>query len=137
MRCIRVLDLHEIRLLTAAGMICAVAAGSATLTKAIGKEEWPEPFGLLEDQDLAFCKKTASPAGEACVCSAAGIEGAMTFEEFDSYLLLDVESLALMRSIKMKLKQWTRYCGGMKDYRNKPAAALNHKSRGESHRFNF
>ena len=104
--------LHKIRLLAAVGVICTIVGGDATLTMADDKE--PEPFGLLEDQDLAFCTKAASLAGEACVCSAAGIESAMTIDEFGSYLLMGVESLALMRSIDEKHKQWARYCSGYK-----------------------
>jgi hypothetical protein len=38
----------------------------------------------------------------------------MTFGEFGSYLFTGVDSLALMRSISEKHKQWVRYCGGYK-----------------------
>ncbi len=92
-----------------------VGASMMTLTDSVnagGLNVIPEPFGLLEDQDVAFCNKVLSrPPGNNCICSAATIETPMFFEEFVRYLHIGAVDAALKQSIDAKLARWATFCG--------------------------
>jgi len=78
-----------------AGSAMGVAALSAVLAGAHDGAMRPEPFGWLEDQDLAFCNKTSMrPPGDECICPAASVETVMTFDEFIAYLRVGADDPA-------------------------------------------
>jgi hypothetical protein len=70
----------------------------------------PEPFGLVENQDLAFCQSAQAPADDRCICSAASIDNTVTLDEFADYVRLYIDDHSTKRAVQTKLGKWARYC---------------------------
>ena len=89
--------------LMAASSVCAALADEGPVPR-------PEPFGVFENREEAFCRSTDTQGENRCVCSAARVEGPMTFKEFASYIHLPVSDTDTSRAIEAKLAQWAHYC---------------------------
>jgi hypothetical protein len=61
------------RIVTA--LFCLIAASSVSPADADeGPAPQPEPFGVFENREEAFCRSTDMQGESHCVCSAAGVE---------------------------------------------------------------
>ena len=97
---------------TFAALLCLVGASSVCAAFAgEGAGSPPEPFGALENRDLAFCRSMDTQGENPCVCSAASIEVPMTFKQFADYLRLGIQDPSTGRAVEAKLAKWARYCG--------------------------
>ena len=95
-----------------AALFCLIAASSVCAAFADeGAKSPPEPFGLRENRDLAFCRSTGMQDQNHCVCSAAGTELPMTFDQFADYLRLGIPDPSTGRAVEAKLAKWAQYCG--------------------------
>jgi hypothetical protein len=97
---------------TVAALVCLIAASSICAAFADeGPKSPPEPFGALENREQAYCQSTGAQDENHCVCSAAGVEVPMTFNEFAYYIRLRIPDPGTARAVEAKLAQWARYCG--------------------------
>lgn len=94
-------------------LLCLIAASSVGTAFAgdEGRMSPPEPFGMLENREVAYCQSAGAQDEHHCVCSAAGVEVPMTFNEFASYMRLRIPDLVTAHAVEVKLAQWARYCG--------------------------
>jgi hypothetical protein len=94
-----------------AALYCLVVASSGCAAFADeGTKSPPEPFGALENREQAFCQSTGAQDENHCVCSAAGVEVPMTFNELAYYIRLRIPDPGTARAVEAKLAQWARYC---------------------------
>jgi hypothetical protein len=99
----------QARIVTA--LFCLIAASSVSPADADeGPVPQPEPFGVFENREEAFCRSTDMQGEHHCVCSAAGVEVPMTFKEFAYYIQLRTPDPGTARAVEAKLAQWARYC---------------------------